>query len=234
MNTVTLDIIAYHRSPFGEKFGAPRQPGLAPAVVSQLVLEPPYNRAEALEGLDEVSHLWLEFVFDRVKPESTKLSVRPPRLGGNQKLGVFATRSTHRPSRLGLSVVAMDHVDKEKGIIHIKGADLIDGTPIVDIKPYVPYSDARPEAYNEIADKAPELIKVDVCPNVLYLADQVPGGLEAIKQILAQDPRPAFHNDTRSYTFSYGEFELTFMHDADQAVNRLTAIEGRKPNGTIP
>lgn len=227
MNKHAIDIIGHLSSPFGEKFGAPRQPGLAPAVVSSIVLVPPFNRAEALVGLDQISHIWLEFVFHQVPDTATKLSVRPPRLGGNQKLGVFATRSTHRPSRLGLSVVELDRVDAEQGVIYVKGADLIDGTPVVDIKPYVPYSDAVIEATNAVAPSAPRLIDVDISEVLADACAQVPGGAAAVSQILAQDPRPAFHKDSRSYTFSYGEFEITFEHDAQAGCNRLTAVEKR-------
>jgi len=193
-------------------------------VISEIHLKPPFNREEALYGLDQVSHIWLEFVFNQIDSASTRLSVRPPRLGGNKKLGVFATRSTHRPSRIGLSVVEIERVDSDAGIIYVRGADLIDGTPIIDIKPYVPYSDIVLEAQNLIASKAPSLVQVEICDELISQCYALPGGVEAVRQILAQDPRPAFHSDSREYSFSYGEFDLTFAHDASRRVNKLTAI----------
>jgi len=224
VESITVEIIGELKSPFLEKFGAPRQPGLAPAVISAIHLKPPYDREEALSGLDQISHLWVEFVFHRVESASTKLSVRPPRLGGNKKMGVFATRSTHRPSRLGLSVVEIDRVDTAAGIIYVRGADLIDGTPIVDIKPYVPYSDIVLDATNEIASHSPPLIEVEISDALFAQCHQLPGGVEAVRQVLAQDPRPAFHQDSRNYTFSYGGYELTFAHDASRGVNKLTDV----------
>lgn len=138
-----LDPIAYVKSPFTEKFGTPRQSLLAPGAEAQLVLQAPYNNSDCVDGLDQVSHLWLTFIFHQHLGQPWKPKVRPPRLGGNAKLGVFATRTSFRPNYLGLSVVKLERIEigNDSVVLHVSGVDLVDGTPIVDIKPYVPYAD---------------------------------------------------------------------------------------------
>ena len=153
---------------FKEKFAIPRQPSLAPAARGVLELMPPYDCAEAVAGLEQVSHVWLLFLFHQALESKPRLRVRPPRLGGNRLLGVFATRSTHRPNGIGQSVVRLDRV--EPGRLFVSGIDLLDGTPVLDIKPYVPYADALPEARNDIADAAPEPIRVRWLPAALQQA----------------------------------------------------------------
>ena len=149
---------------FKDKFGVPRQPGLVKSARGKLELYPPYNRVEAFAGIDVYSHLWINFVFHHCIREEPNLSVRPPRLGGNQKLGVFATRATFRPNALGLSVVELERVENvaDKITLHLKGIDLVDGTPVLDIKPYIPYVDSIPEATAGFAQQAPGR-EFDVC-----------------------------------------------------------------------
>ena len=187
--------IGFMRSCFKEKFAIPRQPQLAPAARGVLELVAPYDRAEALHGLEQISHVWLLFLFHQTLEDTPRLKVRPPRLGGNASLGVFASRATHRPNGIGQSVVKLDRV--EPGRLWLSGIDLLDGTPVLDIKPYVPYADNVAEAHNAIADGAPAEIAVDWSEEALQQAHQHALRLseplvELIQQCLAQDPRPAY------------------------------------------
>ncbi len=187
--------IGFVRSCFKEKFAIPRQPQLAPAARGVLELVPPFDQAEAIEGLEQVSHVWLLFLFHQALEDKPRLKVRPPRLGGNQSLGVFATRSTHRPNGIGQSVVKLERV--EPGKLWLSGIDLLDGTPVLDIKPYVPYADRLDTAFNRIADAAPQLIAVEWSDAALAQAQAQAQRLgeplvELIEQCLAQDPRPAY------------------------------------------
>jgi len=187
--------IGFVRSCFKEKFAIPRQPQLAPAARGVLELVAPFDQAEAVQGLEEVSHVWLLFLFHQALEDKPRLKVRPPRLGGNRSLGVFATRSTHRPNGIGQSVVKLERV--APGRLWLSGIDLLDGTPVLDIKPYVPYADRIEGAVNRIADAAPALIAVDWAEAALRQAREHAGRLaeplvELIEQCLAQDPRPAY------------------------------------------
>lgn len=182
---------------FKEKFAIPRQPALAPAARGEIELLSPYDDPVAIEGLEDVSHLWLSFIFHQALPkeDEVRLRVRPPRLGGNKKMGVFATRATHRPNPLGLSVVKLDGI--KNGRLQISGIDLLDGTPIIDIKPYVPYADSLPNATNGIASASPDLSEVSFTSEVLIATQQHSERLnqpvkELIEQMLAQDPKPAY------------------------------------------
>lgn len=184
---------------FKEKFGIPRQPGLAPLAKAQLELFPPYNDINAFDGLENCSHIWVQFVFHANSREEWKPKVKPPRLGGNKSLGVFATRSPVRPSPIGLSVVKLDGVYEKNGKVwlEISGVDLLEGTPVLDIKPYVPYVDRVDDATNTFAAEAPSLIavtinnvQIDFC-NTYH--DRTGVDLaELIRQILQQDPRPQY------------------------------------------
>ncbi|ODC04009.1 tRNA (N6-threonylcarbamoyladenosine(37)-N6)-methyltransferase TrmO [Terasakiispira papahanaumokuakeensis] len=217
--------IAMVTSDFEEKFAVPRQPGLAPSARARLVLIPPFDRPEALKGLDQHSHLWLIFRFHlaqrstptssediaEANPDSTfKPTVRPPRLGGNQKLGVFASRSPFRPNSMGLSVVKLEavHADDPNGPwIEISGADLVDGTPILDIKPYIPYADSLSEAHSEWAATAPIQRPVSFSPEALATTaqHQEPERLKAvIEEVLSQDPRPAYQQQHPDVDRIYG------------------------------
>lgn len=183
------------RSCFKEKFAIPRQPQLAPAARGVLELLPPFDGGEAVAGLEQVSHVWLLFLFHQALEDTPRLKVRPPRLGGNQTLGVFASRATHRPNGIGQSVVKLDKV--EAGRLWLSGIDLLDGTPVLDIKPYVPYADCQLGARNGIAAAPPELIPVEWTPEALAQArlegERLGEPLVAlVEQCLAQDPRPAY------------------------------------------
>ncbi|MDM8349177.1 tRNA (N6-threonylcarbamoyladenosine(37)-N6)-methyltransferase TrmO [Pseudomonas sp. sp1636] len=187
--------IGFLRSCFKEKFAIPRQPQLAPAARGVLELLAPFDTGEAVQGLEQVSHVWLLFLFHQALEDQPRLKVRPPRLGGNKSVGVFASRATHRPNGIGQSVVKLDKV--ELGKLWLSGIDLLDGTPVLDIKPYVPYADSVARAYNRIADSAPPLIEVQWRDDALSQAHS--HGLRLgeplvglIEQCLAQDPRPAY------------------------------------------
>ncbi len=191
----SIQPVAYLRSCFGEKFAIPRQPALAPAARGVVELLPPFDTGDAVAGLEQVSHVWLLFLFHQTLEDKPRLKVRPPRLGGNQSLGVFATRATHRPNGIGQSVVKLEKV--EPGRLHVSGIDLLDGTPIIDIKPYIPFVDSVPQASNAIADAPPPTIAVDWTPEALEQARTHAMRLEQplielLQQCLAQDPRPAY------------------------------------------
>ncbi|MFG0420405.1 tRNA (N6-threonylcarbamoyladenosine(37)-N6)-methyltransferase TrmO [Pseudomonas sp. zjy_8] len=180
---------------FKEKFAIPRQPHLAPAARGVLELLPPFDQGDAVQGLEQVSHVWLLFLFHQALEDKPRLKVRPPRLGGNQSVGVFSTRATHRPNGIGQSVVRLERV--EPGRLHLSGIDLLDGTPVLDIKPYVPYADSVAEAHNGMADAPPPLIPVDWQDAALLQAQQHALRLgeplvQLVEQCLAQDPRPAY------------------------------------------
>jgi tRNA-Thr(GGU) m(6)t(6)A37 methyltransferase TsaA len=193
--TYSVSPIGFVRSCFKEKFAIPRQPQLAPAARGVLELLPPFDQGDAVQGLEQVSHVWLLFLFHQALEQQPRLKVRPPRLGGNQAVGVFSTRATHRPNGIGQSVVRLERV--EPGRLHLSGIDLLDGTPVLDIKPYVPYADCLPEARNAMAEGAPQLIPVawqaealqQAQAHALRLGEPL---VELIEQCLAQDPRPAY------------------------------------------
>lgn len=187
--------IGHVRSCFKEKFAIPRQPALAPAARGVLELLPPFDRPEAVAGLEGVSHVWLLFLFHQALESQPRLRVRPPRLGGNRYLGVFATRATHRPNGIGQSVVRLDGL--EPGRLLLSGIDLLDGTPVLDIKPYVPYADSPPGAHNAIAEAPPPALMVGWTDAARAQAEAHGQRLgeplaELIEQCLAQDPRPAY------------------------------------------
>lgn len=194
-----VEPIGYVRSCFKEKFAIPRQPALAPAARGVLELLAPFNSGEAVQGLEQVSHVWLLFLFHQALDPTPRLKVRPPRLGGNRSMGVFATRATHRPNGIGQSVVRLERA--EPGRLYLAGIDLLDGTPVLDIKPYVPYADHPPHAYNHMAAAAPEQVTVgweatalsSAAAHALRLGEPL---VELIEQCLAQDPRPAYQVPT--------------------------------------
>ncbi|MFS2158607.1 tRNA (N6-threonylcarbamoyladenosine(37)-N6)-methyltransferase TrmO [Pseudomonas sp. Pseusp122] len=187
--------VGFVRSCFKEKFAIPRQPQLAPAARGVLELVAPFDQGEAVQGLEQVSHVWLLFLFHQALEDKPRLKVRPPRLGGNQSMGVFATRATHRPNGIGQSVVRLEKV--EPGRLWLSGIDLLDGTPVLDIKPYVPYADCIDNASNLMASAPPSLIPVQWADEALIQAREHGVRLaeplvELIEQCLAQDPRPAY------------------------------------------
>jgi tRNA-Thr(GGU) m(6)t(6)A37 methyltransferase TsaA len=208
MTQYTFSAIGTLHSPFREKFGIPRQPGLAPHAISRLVLLPEYATAECLEGLEGFSHLWLTFVFHATAAQGWRPGVRPPRLGGNETRGIFATRSMFRPNPVGLSVVELLRiVDGASGKeLQLRGADLLDGTPILDIKPYLPYADSIPAAHAGFAATAPTQLTVQWSAQAQADADalNIQTGLRAlVNEVLAQDPRPAYRA-TQPDTHEYG------------------------------
>ncbi len=197
MNDFTLKPIGILHSCFKEKFAIPRQPALAPAARGEIELFPPFDSPLAIEGLEDVSHLWISFIFHKAitAENDTRLRVRPPRLGGNKKIGVFASRATHRPNPLGLSVVKLEGI--KKGRLQVSSIDLLDGTPIIDIKPYVPYADSLPNATNALASSSPELSLVEFSAEAFISAKSHGQRLqqpvaELVEQMLAQDPKPAY------------------------------------------
>lgn len=232
MKQIELATIAMVESCYKQKFAIPRQPGLAPSATAKIRLLPDYALPEAFEGIEQSSHIWLQFVFHQAISENWSPRVRPPRLGGNRKLGVFATRSTHRPNPIGLSVVRLDSVDTSDGVVlNVSGIDLLDGTPVLDIKPYVPYADAVGSATQGYAGQAPEHMQVnysDQAHQQISAIEQGPGldeggdltreqlmGISAlITEILRQDPRPAYQamDTDRIYgTLIYG-FNLRWQY----------------------
>lgn len=211
--TIPVKIIARIRSDFPTKFGIPRQSGLVDALEATVVFEPEYRNPDALRGIEGFSHLWLIWQFSKAVREEWSPTVRPPRLGGNIRMGVFATRSPFRPNPIGLSCVRLTAVetDPELGpILRVAGADLMDGTPILDIKPYVPYADSRPGAAGGFASAAPEpRLRVE-CPPEL-LKGFTPSHASALLAVLAEDPRPAYQADPqRVYGFLFAGVEVRF------------------------
>lgn len=204
--------VAYFRSPFGSKFGIPRQAGVVADVRGCIVLDKEYRTADAVRGMEEFDYLWLIWGFSANKHGVKGVTVRPPRLGGNKQMGVFATRSPFRPNPIGLSSVRIDHIDygcPDAPVIHVLGADLMDGTPIYDIKPYIPYTDAHPEARGGFTDTAEWQPLEVVVPEELR-----PNVPEQLLKILAQDPRPHYHNDpTRIYGMPFDGKDVRFRVD---------------------
>ena len=191
-------------TPYGDKFGVPRQVGLVPSARGKLLLDPAFRREEAFRGVEECSHVWILFLFDKVREEDIRLSVRPPRLGGNKKLGVFASRSPYRPNRIGMSVCRLHGVEKdERGemALLLSGVDLINGTPVLDVKPYLPYADMIEGAWSNIAPEAPEKWPVHIADEVREAFEALPGERQqVVMETLSLDARPAFHEkEARTY-----------------------------------
>lgn len=220
----SMRVIARIHSDFSTKFGVPRQSGLVDALESTVVFEPEYRNPDALRGLEDFSHLWLVWVFDKAVRRDWSPTVRPPRLGGNRRMGVFATRSPFRPNPIALSSVKLAGIEQtaEQGpVLHILGADLMDGTPILDIKPYIPYADAHPEALGGFAAvPAGETLEVLIPPDMLEKIP--PERREALRGVLAQDPRPHYQDDPeRIYGFGFAGMEVRFSVEG----SRLTVRE---------
>jgi tRNA-Thr(GGU) m(6)t(6)A37 methyltransferase TsaA len=209
--------IAFTRSCYKEKFATPRQPGLVSAATGIIEFIPPFNDPDCIAGLEECSHIWLHFIFHQCIDQGWKAKVRPPRLGGNKKMGVFATRATHRPNALGMSVVKLDRVDITQGnvALHISGLDLIDGTPIIDIKPYIPYSDSIEQAVYPFAQTAPKSIPVIFSKVAQAALSKNPTLQTLIIQVLSQDPKPAFHkiDNSRIYGAKLEDMNVTWIYD---------------------
>ena len=224
METYTLKVIAHIHTDLPEKFGVPRQSGLIPELTGKIVFEPEYRSKDALRGLEDFSHLWLVWQFSKATREDWSPLVRPPRLGGNEKMGVFATRSPFRPNAIGLSCVELEkvEVDRDLGpVIHVRGVDLMDGTPIFDIKPYLLYADCRTEATGGWTDAlARPLLKVEFPAEVL---EKVPEEhREAVRAVLEADPRPRYQDDPqRIYGMTFARRNIKFRVEG----NTLYVVE---------
>lgn len=217
-----MKIIARISTPFKTKFGIPRQSGVTPDVKGEIIFEPDYREIEAVRGLEGFSHIWLIWYFSESVSDKWSPTVRPPRLGGNVRMGVFATRSPFRPNPIGLSSVVLERIeytDDRGPVLHVRGADLMDGTPIFDIKPYVAYADSHPDASGGFTDTA-EFKKLCV-----ELGDGVTPPLsEGLIEVLENDPRPRYHDDPeRVYGMEYDGREVKFRVCGDT----LTVIEIR-------
>lgn len=210
---ITIHPIARMHSDFSSKFGIPRQSGLVQQLESTIVFEPAYRNADALRGIEDFTHLWLIWQFSEAVRQDWSPTVRPPRLGGNTRMGVFASRSPFRPNNLGLSCVQLLGVETTQDVgtvLHVGGADLLDGTPIFDIKPYIPYADCHPEATGGFTDSAGDfLLSVDFPPNLL---NRLPAGKrEAAAAVLSHDPRPSYQRTPgRVYGLSFAGYDIRF------------------------
>ena len=224
--------IAHFKSPFTSKFGIPKQSGLAKDLPGHIVFEPAYRNADALRGLEGFTHLWMIWQFSANAHKANSPVVRPPVLGGNEALGVFATRSPYRPNPIGLSCVRIDHIDldtKEGPVIHVLGADLMDGTPIFDIKPYLPYADCHPEATGGFTDtRSWPRLEVRLAESVRrQLTEQEAATLA---DILALDPRPHYQKDpNRIYGMPYGKWDVKFrVADGEVQVVGISTTNEKK------
>lgn len=208
-----IQAIAHMKSDFPTKFGIPRQSGLVEALRSTIVFEPEFRNPDALRGIEGFSHLWLIWQFSQAVRQDWSPTVRPPRLGGNVRMGVFATRSPFRPNSLGLSCVRLLGIEETREfgtVLHVGGADLMDGTPIFDIKPYIPYSDARPDAVGGFTDHADDFLLEVVFPDKLL--KRIPTAKrQALLGVLSHDPRPSYQRDAnRVYGLSFAGFNIRF------------------------
>lgn len=209
---ITLNIIAKIRTDFPSKFGIPRQSGLVPSLRARIVFEPEYRDVSAVRGLEGYSHLWILWKFSESVCDSWQPTVRPPRLGGNKRIGVFATRSPFRPNPIGLSSVKLERIIENTPdgcVIEVSGADLMDNTPIYDIKPYIPYTDSHADATGGFSDRVyGNNIEVDFPKEI---ENELPCEvLTPLKEILANDPRPAYQNDDRIYSFEFADYKIKF------------------------
>jgi tRNA-Thr(GGU) m(6)t(6)A37 methyltransferase TsaA len=221
-----MKIIARIRTDFKEKFGIPRQSGLVDSLRARIVFEPEYRAREALRGIEDFSHLWLIWEFSEAKREDWSPTVRPPRLGGNKRVGVFATRSPFRPNPVGLSsvkLIGVEHSAADGDVLIVSGADLMDGTPIYDIKPYLPFTDSHPDAIGGFADEKKEYSAEVIIPDEVAKARPL-NRLEEIKQLLAQDPRPSYRDDDeREYGMTYAGLDISFKATNNQiTVTKIT------------
>ena len=222
-----LEVIAKIENGFVSKFGIPRQSGLCSAI-SKIIFEPKYRSKEAIRGIEQFSHLWLIWQFSE-SPEGFSPTVRPPRLGGNKRVGVFATRSPFRPNRLGLTCVKLEGIEptRDRGdILLVSGADILNGTPIYDIKPYIPYADCRPEAKGGFAEEnRGKSLEVYIPPELLK--NLSPDDATPLREILENDPRPSYQRDPeREYFFEYKNYSIGFKTDGEKLeVFRLEAEE---------
>ena len=218
-----MKVVARIESDFKTKFGVPRQSGLVPELTARVVFEPEYRNPDALRGIEGFDRLWLIWQFSESVLDEWRPTVRPPRLGGNTRMGVFATRPPFRPNPLGLSCVVLARVERDAPAgpaLVVSGADLMDGTPIYDVKPYAPYADAFPDARGGFASTRPETVQVDFPPELLAKIDE--DKRAALLGVLAHDPRPRYQDDpARIYGMAFGAWEVRFR----AADGVLTVVE---------
>ena len=224
MQDVSISVIARMKSDFPSKFGIPRQSGLVDELVSTVIFEPEYRNDDALRGIEEFSHIWLIWQFSEAVRKDWSPTVRPPRLGGNTRIGVFATRSPFRPNALGLSSVKLlgvEHTKEFGTVLHVAGADLMDGTPIFDIKPYIPYGDSHPDATGGFTDRADDFLLTVNFPETLL--NQLPESKRASAiAVLSHDPRPSYQRDPeRIYGLPFAGYDIRFTVEN----STLTVIE---------
>ncbi len=213
METYEIKVIARIHTELPEKFGVPRQSGLVPELRGRIVFEPEFRNADAVRGLEGYSHLWLIWQFSKAVRATWSPTVRPPRLGGNQRMGVFATRSPFRPNAIGLSSVALERVEldpRQGPVLHVRGADLVDGTPIFDIKPYLAYADSHPDAVGGFTDGLEGRMLQVTCPQELL--EKIPTeSRAALLAVLRSDPRPRYQEDAqRIYGLAFGAHNVKF------------------------
>jgi tRNA-Thr(GGU) m(6)t(6)A37 methyltransferase TsaA len=235
-NDYRLHRLGIVHSCFKQKFGTPRQPGLVPEAEASIEILPPYDRDEAFRGLESVSHIWVLFIFHQALREQWRPTVRPPRLGGNQRIGVFATRSNFRPNPIGLSLVSLVAIERRDGrlSLEIRGGDLLDGTPVLDIKPYIPYADSVDGAEAGIADVAPPTLAVEFSETAQRQLHEAAGDRDGrleslIRSMLSYDPRPAYQSEEgREYGCRVHDFNViwTVEHGTVQvrSIEKIHAI----------
>ncbi len=209
--------IAYIRTDFKDKFGIPRQSGRVPGLEGRIVFEPEYRNPEALRGIEEFSHLWLIFGFSKAERNRESLTVRPPRLGGNTRVGVFASRSPYRPNSMGLSAVKLERVEKSSGngdVLIVSGVDILDNTPIYDIKPYLPYADCKPEARGSFGQELKDYaLKVEFPDELL---EAIPKEKQqTVIDCLKDDPRPSYQDDLRTYSMRFADYDIHFTVEGE-------------------
>ena len=213
MHNVNIHIIARMHSDFSTKFGIPWQSGLVDSLRSTIVFEPEFRNPDALRGIEDFSHLWIIWQFSEAVRQDWSPTVRPPRLGGNARMGVFATRSPFRPNNLGLScvrLIGVEHTSEYGTVLHVAGADLMDGTPIFDIKPYIPYADAHPDASGGFTDTAGDFI-LEVCFPAPLLEKLPESKREAAIAVLSHDPRPSYQRKPdRIYGLTFAGYDIRF------------------------
>ncbi len=217
--------IAYIKTNFKEKFGIPRQSGIIEEIKGEIIFEKEYRHPDALRGIEEYSHLWLIFDFSQNHREEFSPTVRPPRLGGNTRVGVFATRSPFRPNNLGLSCVKFEGIKKDKNlgnILIVRGVDLLDNTPIYDIKPYIPYCDCKVDAKGSFSDEFKNY-KIEVLYDENVFSGIENNDKENIIKIISQNPKPAYKTNAREYKFLFSDYEITFETKDEKA--RILKIE---------
>lgn len=224
MGKITIEPIGYIQNDYKEKFGIPRQSGLSENVISKIIFEEKYKNPDFFKGIEEFTHLWLIWHFSEVEQKHIKPTVRPPKLGGNKHIGVFATRSPFRPNRIGIScvkIIKTDWNNKDGQSLYVLGADLMNGTPIIDIKPYLPYTDIRVDASNGFAlDNIDGTLEIKCSDELL---NKIPADIaDGLFETLRHDPRPSYHNDIeRIYGMSFGNMQVKFKVDR----NVLTIVE---------